>query len=386
MFIDCSEPRGFLLDGCGAYLAWHDAVRGIGLPCVVIAPGPYSGAPDETAVPSALLTLKLRAHEAVWVTADPEHVRFGVRLGLGTILYGASAETRTLPDFEVRGRDELEAVVRRQNLGWFGEVMGTYSGRPPRCLGTSGYTFSIPPWAGIPQDRVSIRALGRYFNRTDPRALRHQLTSRLKHAKTSPVHDILLARMVGGVLKRYRAAGAAIAWVPPHSDSRDHIGSILQAEARLRSEERPPNMIRAVGSWSKQHQSADGQARWENVEGKFAADRVQGGQAVVVDDVLTSGSTLGTAMVTLLEAGYEHVTGIVMARTQWDVVVPGCVPPCPKCNTPMRVQFNRRDAGAFWGCPNYRECGCTGVPFFDGLQTANGLRAVEPVDEDEVPF
>ena len=61
-------------------------------------------------------------------------------------------------------------------------------------------------------------------------------------------------------------------------------------------------------------------ARRRNVRGAFAleplhADRVRGADAVLVDDVMTSGASLFTAAAVLREAGAARITALVLART-----------------------------------------------------------------------
>ncbi len=60
--------------------------------------------------------------------------------------------------------------------------------------------------------------------------------------------------------------------------------------------------------------------RARNVQGAFAVDplrahRMRGTDAVLVDDVMTSGASLFAAARTLREAGAARVTAIVLART-----------------------------------------------------------------------
>ncbi len=57
------------------------------------------------------------------------------------------------------------------------------------------------------------------------------------------------------------------------------------------------------------------EARARNVDGAFVAARPMTGlRVLVVDDVVTTGATLGAAMEALRGAGAEHVTGLAVAR------------------------------------------------------------------------
>jgi ComF family protein len=63
------------------------------------------------------------------------------------------------------------------------------------------------------------------------------------------------------------------------------------------------------------------EARLTNVQGAFQIDplrvaEVAGRRVVLVDDVMTSGASLFTAAQALRDAGAEHITGVVIARTE----------------------------------------------------------------------
>ena len=58
----------------------------------------------------------------------------------------------------------------------------------------------------------------------------------------------------------------------------------------------------------------DAQARKRNVRGAFAASALKGGTVLLVDDVMTTGTSVGEAAHTLLRAGAGEVRVLVMAR------------------------------------------------------------------------
>jgi predicted amidophosphoribosyltransferase len=60
--------------------------------------------------------------------------------------------------------------------------------------------------------------------------------------------------------------------------------------------------------------------RLANVEHAFAIEplqrhRLNGKRIVLVDDVMTSGASINAAALTLKQAGAQHVTALVFART-----------------------------------------------------------------------
>ena len=65
------------------------------------------------------------------------------------------------------------------------------------------------------------------------------------------------------------------------------------------------------------------EARLANVKGAFQVDplrvaELRGRRVILVDDVMTSGASLFAAAAVLRQAGAEHVTGLVVARTPVD--------------------------------------------------------------------
>ena len=61
--------------------------------------------------------------------------------------------------------------------------------------------------------------------------------------------------------------------------------------------------------------------RLSNLQGAFAveplrAQEIRGKRVVLVDDVMTSGASLHTAAQVLRQAGAQHVSAIVLARTE----------------------------------------------------------------------
>jgi ComF family protein len=77
-----------------------------------------------------------------------------------------------------------------------------------------------------------------------------------------------------------------------------------------------PNLLRRV-RWTPQQVQPTREARRENVTGAFRAPRsarVTGRTVLLVDDVMTTGSTLGEAARTLRAAGADRVVVAVLAR------------------------------------------------------------------------
>ncbi|CAG2159437.1 HAD-IA family hydrolase [Cupriavidus numazuensis] len=81
-----------------------------------------------------------------------------------------------------------------------------------------------------------------------------------------------------------------------------------------------------------------------------AAERIRGRHVLVIDDVVTTGSTIARSIDLLEKAGAASVTGLAFAKT---VSVQQDDKNCPRCTRPMRLRRNQADGSHFWGCSGY---------------------------------
>ena len=66
---------------------------------------------------------------------------------------------------------------------------------------------------------------------------------------------------------------------------------------------------------TKQQAMLSGRRRRKNLVGAFAVSPIAGKRILLVDDILTTGSTLEECAVTCLQQGAESVEVLVLART-----------------------------------------------------------------------
>jgi ComF family protein len=135
-----------------------------------------------------------------------------------------------------------------------------------------------------------------------------------------------LARPLGELLAtRWRRAGAGgelLVPVPIHPERRRERGF---NQAALLAQEAGRALRLTVVEALARGQATDAQyglgrgARQRNVSRAFsltpaAADRIRGRWVVLVDDVVTTGATLGASAAVLIEAGAAAVAGLTVAR------------------------------------------------------------------------
>ncbi len=157
------------------------------------------------------------------------------------------------------------------------------------------------------------------------RELVHALKFRSARAAAEP-----LARMLAQYIRELGIASPDTLMVPvPLSRTRERTRGFNQAEliAKLAGAELNitvvPNVLRRIRDTKAQSDIHERKERLKNMRGAFAldyADIVRGRTVIVVDDVRTSGATLGEAVATLYgtrparTGRPKHIYGIVVAR------------------------------------------------------------------------
>lgn len=77
---------------------------------------------------------------------------------------------------------------------------------------------------------------------------------------------------------------------------------------------------------------------------------------VIIDDVLSSGSTMFEAMRTLYQAGANKVIAVLLAVNQLTESSSMSYKnlSCPYCGSPMELRMNSRNGQMFFGCKEYK--------------------------------
>lgn len=99
------------------------------------------------------------------------------------------------------------------------------------------------------------------------------------------------------------------------------------------------------------------------------ASDIKGKSILVLDDVITTGSTFTRAFELLKNAGAGRVVGLTLAKT---VSIAEEDKPCAKCGKMMRLQKNHSTGERFWGCTGFRD-------------TVNPCKHTEPMEIKRCP-
>jgi ComF family protein len=192
----------------------------------------------------------------------------------------------------------------------------------PRCAGTVGPFVNLDGGCtacrGVSFQFESVQRLGPYDG-----PLR-ELILRMKHASGEGLAETLGLLWADHAGQRLRAAGATVVipvplhwrrrWARGYNQS-EAVANVLAARLRLPCRPRWLRRVRNTPQQTRQTPSA----RSENVRGAFVArpGAPLGGRTVLlVDDVMTTGSTASEAARALRAGGASRVVVAVLARAQ----------------------------------------------------------------------
>lgn len=208
-------------------------------------------------------------------------------------------------------------------------------------------------WGSILRLGDERYALGRYFTRDDPRSTDHALSRLVRSAKSKSRADLKVAAIFEELAVRIpvRRPPELIVSVPPApGDARDRFAqarAVLASGYGARDGGDVLSMSRAVDNYKKASRIA---RRKLNVD-RFVAKSASVERALLIDDVLTSGSQSSACREALRSAGCSSVAIVTLGVTQ-DRLPEAC----PLCGSSLVKRVRRSDGSLFFGCTGYPDC------------------------------
>ncbi len=236
-----------------------------------------------------------------------------------------------------------------------------------------------------------VGIMGRYFPPREARYAKHQFSRRILSAKTCDARAKPLFRPLGFGLRTLvgRFNYDLLTRIPPKPRSEyDHVGWLLQEAARrpevALSERVDLTALECPLSYPRQRDAGSHEQRAANVAAVFRArGELRGRRILLVDDIITSGSTVASATQTLLNAGAAAVGILALAYTQNQIhrlFEPTIQCSAHGCDGTMLLQLSRKSDAGFWGCSNWQN-GCKELMYFrDGLSALNALNSRETIE------
>ncbi|ARU44364.1 hypothetical protein CCB81_09485 [Armatimonadetes bacterium Uphvl-Ar2] len=178
---------------------------------------------------------------------------------------------------------------------------------PPAICPTCEETFrAAGPWVILPEDPMSVDACFLY----DGRAA--QAVKRLKYERASPLRDPMAQLMAA---RHFITDDEMVVPVPIHWTRRFERG-FNQSEWLASQMPQAARALRRIRA-TRPQVGLNRAARQRNIVGAFAASPlVKGRRVVLVDDVITSGSTVLACREALRQAGAAEVRAIAFCSDQ----------------------------------------------------------------------
>ncbi len=306
--------------------------------------------PDPEPIEAALKKLGVAAGNAYHIGDNPNDAEASYHAGVTSI--GAGWGVTNWPSFSSSASDILlfdpKLLLMEElfcRLRYVGEVTGD----------------KRPYWHDgslLPLGEPSGYALGRYFATSDTRHSESELSQLILSFKDTDSPAEKFASLVALSIKKHDAfkEHRSVTCVPPKPKQANRFSTMSEYLAELVSDKinfNPNGLkcIRNVGEL-KGLNAADRQAAVRKTFGcniDFQDQRV-----VLIDDVLTTSSTVCECASTLEKKGASQITCLVFGRDQY----PFARKVCPECGLKMVVRKNSNTNERFWGCSGYSNCGC----------------------------
>lgn len=380
-----SENTGKKILFCGNKKDRLDKIKSMGEPLLTSEETPFEPVLFYRRRYARLLdALKTKSCETVVITGSQTALKQIQNCGIPSIFCCSAEELPAdliamLPDHIAQSWEDIEKVVSEESTGYLAEW---------RSQKYTDQQDSRDVWMRTIRTELKIDekntcpliAAGRYFSQNDPRSYGHQLSKRILLHKwedtaqteifTQLYRDIIQSAAVGSI--------DAITRIPP-KDSRQFdrfaaITKMLAAEAGARDLSSSLACVKTYGS----QRTLNRAEREANVQGAFEMKKaVPGEHIVLLDDMLTSGSTAQEAAKQLYGMGAAKVTVVVLAiKQEKNPFAEDLLKPirCRKCGGEMQLRINRTTQEAFFGCRELynKEAPCTYIESYPkGMERRN---------------
>jgi predicted amidophosphoribosyltransferase len=343
----------------------------------------------------AMKKLGLQPYEVAFVSADPQEMEIILQEPIGSVLVNSSIEIGYefighLPDFIVGNIAEIIDICNGKRKGFFAEVNSTLIRNRP--LSTTGQVLFSSLNSSSYQ--FKLISMGRYYGPNHHRHNLHQFSLRLLKSKNDdsqlPTLSGLFSPIVDYINEKM-AKVDGITRVPPRPNQRDRLNSIVEVTCAKDKYTNHSHSLICVEPYPSQ-KGLNSEARMLNVQNKFRAlNDIYGKHIVLLDDIITTGSTTSECALTLIRAGAKEVTIVVFGVNQKEPIFnfrQNNILPCPdeQCDGFMKLKLRNDGSSAFYGCTNFRETSCKqSMHFLDGWQAINKLNKIEEI-EDSLTF
>ncbi|QXJ39565.1 DNA utilization protein GntX [Parageobacillus caldoxylosilyticus] len=329
-------------------------------------------------------------YETVFLTGNLNDVQYATKECISTILLNTvngEVDRNKLPDFEVQTPEQLKEIFTNKRKGFFHEmVINNESGIGNFKLLTLRHQLFLNYTA-------KLVVGGRFFVDGDHRCYSHPLTQMIRLFKYGNKNTFgKLARVIKSSLDIIQSNIKEIdiiTHVPAKPSKVDYLEALLKEQTfkdystKIRSD-----ILKAKRDYAPQKNAGSWMSRAYNVHDEFDVISRVTGHVVLIDDIVTSGSTTMECARMLYNHGAEEVTIVCMGAMQSNSDA-GFKNPiiCSNCGGFLKLKFNKHDGSVFWGCENFYSRGCKSTLNYDDGRKKYNLQNVKQYhEEDNLPF
>lgn len=330
--------------------------------------------------------LEMESYEVAVLSRNLDVLKYIQGMNVSTIYfsegnYSKYEEVGNLPDFLVSSITDINQIINGDLKGYFSEVAAIiYNGNQQEF--TQGLVIvTEKEYEGRTSSIVSG---GRYFSTSDIRFPIHQLSQRIIRNKDYPDSQVTLFSSIYNDLIRFIEEQLEqvdiLTRIPPRpSQQTDRLIECVHYVSNQKTHIQNAARLLTCSRDYESQKYLNQEQRLSNIQGVFEVNgSFEGKHVVILDDVISTGSTALEAAKEFYEAGAEMVTILVLGINQFkNSMITSYHPLKCECGSELKIRFNRRNNSAFFGCSNYRECNNRPLDFLAGVQAYNHLNKVD---------
>jgi len=319
-------------------------------------------APSKKTHGNALRQLNLKTSEVAYVSANHQFISNAMKFLSGTIWINSSSptyqEVSTCPDLICDNINDLVEALNKEVTGLFGEVVVN----PLKFSARSGFILALNYCEG--EFEIPLYAAGRYFGYDHYMSQLHPYSSAIYLNKQTGKKyygsfNEIFAKIYSSIINMLKKDNSiqCVCHVPTRPGKEDRFRTITAQIAKDNSIEDISRNFVCIKDYPSQKNLSAGD-RYNNVKDAF---RFQGDlkekTVVLIDDVMTTGSTIRACIEQLQKHGANSVLVIVLAINQIDGSYWASAQPfvhCPNCDAKMHLLVNSNNQSFFYSC--YERC------------------------------
>lgn len=344
-----------------------------------------------SSIDEAMTRMSIEPFETVVVSKNFEYLKtIQNHSHIGTLYINSTldqSQVGHMPDYHLK---EVKDIIKfvKEYPGYFAEVNTTIINQYGAPFSNKGIVFDyFMEYKGL---QLKVVACGRYYSARHYFKNRvHQLSHRILRSKNDDSQAHLFNPIFLSVVNSLNADG--VTRVPPRPNGeRDRFRKIVEHISTKTATKDYCDYLNCIEDFPKQKTMTNQESRSINVEGKFVASPdCQGKKIVLIDDVITTGATVGECAKTLLDAGAKEVIIVVLAVNQYDPIFPIYEKKfnCSICAEDLHLRIFKTGKGFFYSCNNWNRAdhkdNSTTIFYKAGWEQINRLNILKPDDFED---